>query len=76
VLHLLAGRSLLQHVLNAAAGLGADRTLVITGHGADAVRDSTAGSPPCSACARCRSSAPAMPCSRLVPHLPDTAAPR
>ena len=38
VLHTLAGRSLLQHVLNAVAGLGADRTLVIVGHGAEAVR--------------------------------------
>jgi bifunctional UDP-N-acetylglucosamine pyrophosphorylase/glucosamine-1-phosphate N-acetyltransferase len=33
----LAGRSLLQHVLNAAAQLGADRTIVITGHSADDV---------------------------------------
>ncbi len=38
VLHLLAGRSLLQHVLNAVAGLYADSTLVIIGNGADAVR--------------------------------------
>ena len=38
VLHTLAGRSLLQHVLNAVAGLVADRTLVIVGHGAEAVR--------------------------------------
>jgi len=37
VLHKLAGRSLLQHVLATAASLGADRTIVITGHGADAV---------------------------------------
>jgi bifunctional UDP-N-acetylglucosamine pyrophosphorylase/glucosamine-1-phosphate N-acetyltransferase len=42
VLHSLAGRSLLQHVLNAVAGLSADRTLVIVGHGADAVRASVA----------------------------------
>ncbi len=34
VLHTLAGRHLLQHVLNAAAGLGASRTIVVTGHGA------------------------------------------
>ncbi len=38
VLHPLAGRSLLQHVLNAVAGLHADNTLVIVGHGADTVR--------------------------------------
>ncbi|HVK31426.1 MAG TPA: bifunctional UDP-N-acetylglucosamine diphosphorylase/glucosamine-1-phosphate N-acetyltransferase GlmU [Burkholderiaceae bacterium] len=42
VLHWLAGRSLLQHVLNAVVGLSADRTLVIVGHGADAVRASVA----------------------------------
>jgi bifunctional UDP-N-acetylglucosamine pyrophosphorylase/glucosamine-1-phosphate N-acetyltransferase len=34
VLHRLAGRHLLQHVLDAAAGLGATRTIVVTGHGA------------------------------------------
>jgi bifunctional UDP-N-acetylglucosamine pyrophosphorylase/glucosamine-1-phosphate N-acetyltransferase len=37
VLHRLAGRPLLQHVLQTAAGLGADGIVVITGHGADAV---------------------------------------
>ncbi len=47
VLHRLAGRSLLQHVLDAAAqlgGEGANRTVVITGHGADAVEKACAGS--------------------------------
>ena len=34
----LAGRSLLRHVLDRAATLGADRTRVVVGHGADAVR--------------------------------------
>jgi bifunctional UDP-N-acetylglucosamine pyrophosphorylase/glucosamine-1-phosphate N-acetyltransferase len=37
VLHRLGGRSLLQHVLDAAAGLGDKRTVVIVGHGAEAV---------------------------------------
>jgi bifunctional UDP-N-acetylglucosamine pyrophosphorylase/glucosamine-1-phosphate N-acetyltransferase len=37
VLHRLAGRPLLQHVLDAAASLGASRTVIITGHGAEAV---------------------------------------
>ena len=37
VLHELAGRPLLQHVLHTAAGLGADGIVVITGHGADQV---------------------------------------
>ncbi len=37
VLHRLAGRSLLQHVLDAAKPLQAARTVVITGHGADEV---------------------------------------
>jgi bifunctional UDP-N-acetylglucosamine pyrophosphorylase / glucosamine-1-phosphate N-acetyltransferase len=37
VLHQLGGRSLLQHVLQTAAGLGADGIVAITGHGADAV---------------------------------------
>jgi bifunctional UDP-N-acetylglucosamine pyrophosphorylase/glucosamine-1-phosphate N-acetyltransferase len=37
VLHKLAGRSLLQHVLQTAAGLGADGIVAITGHGAEQV---------------------------------------
>jgi bifunctional UDP-N-acetylglucosamine pyrophosphorylase / glucosamine-1-phosphate N-acetyltransferase len=37
VLHRLAGMSLLQHVLKAAQALGHNRTVVITGHGAEAV---------------------------------------
>ena len=37
VLHKLAGRSLLQHVLETAAGLGANRIIAITGHGAELV---------------------------------------
>ncbi|HEY0858805.1 MAG TPA: bifunctional UDP-N-acetylglucosamine diphosphorylase/glucosamine-1-phosphate N-acetyltransferase GlmU [Albitalea sp.] len=37
VLHLLAGRSLLQHVVQTASALGADRIVTITGHGADEV---------------------------------------
>jgi bifunctional UDP-N-acetylglucosamine pyrophosphorylase/glucosamine-1-phosphate N-acetyltransferase len=37
VLHRLAGKALLQHVLDAAAALGPARTIVITGHGAEAV---------------------------------------
>ena len=37
VLHRLAGRALLAHVLDAAAGLAPRRVLVITGHGAEQV---------------------------------------
>ncbi|WKB50650.1 bifunctional UDP-N-acetylglucosamine diphosphorylase/glucosamine-1-phosphate N-acetyltransferase GlmU [Eleftheria terrae] len=37
VLHALAGRALLQHVLAAVAGLAARRTVVVTGHGAEQV---------------------------------------
>ncbi len=44
VLHRLAGRSLLQHVLDAAKPLQAARTVVITGHGADEVELAIAGS--------------------------------
>jgi bifunctional UDP-N-acetylglucosamine pyrophosphorylase/glucosamine-1-phosphate N-acetyltransferase len=42
VLHRLAGRALLQHVLDAAAPLQAQRTLIITGHGAEAVESAVA----------------------------------
>ncbi len=44
VLHRIGGRSLLQHVLDATVGLGAHRTLVITGHGADEVEAAVAAS--------------------------------
>ena len=43
VLHRLGGMSLLQHVLHAGAGLGAVRTVVITGHEAESVEASVAG---------------------------------
>nr|WP_051090485.1 MULTISPECIES: bifunctional UDP-N-acetylglucosamine diphosphorylase/glucosamine-1-phosphate N-acetyltransferase GlmU [Micromonospora] len=39
VLHPLLGRTLLGHVLTAAGPLGADRTVVVVGHGADQVRE-------------------------------------
>ena len=55
VLHTLAGRSLLRHVLDSAATLAPQRTLVITGHGADAVEASVA--------------ADAVQCVRQMPQL-------
>ena len=42
VLHGLGGRSLLQHVLQTAAALGADGIVAITGHGADEVEAAVA----------------------------------
>src|SRR6185503_12552627 len=42
VLHRLAGRSLLQHVLQTAATLGAQRIVTITGHGAELVEQAVA----------------------------------
>ncbi|MFY7866404.1 bifunctional UDP-N-acetylglucosamine diphosphorylase/glucosamine-1-phosphate N-acetyltransferase GlmU, partial [Roseateles sp.] len=43
VLHKLAGRSLLRHVLDMTQGLQAERNVVITGHGAEAVETAVAG---------------------------------
>ena len=43
VLHKLAGRSLLQHVLDSTAALPALHRIVITGHGADQVEQSVSG---------------------------------
>jgi bifunctional UDP-N-acetylglucosamine pyrophosphorylase/glucosamine-1-phosphate N-acetyltransferase len=43
VLHRLAGRPLLQHVLETVATLSADRVIVVTGHGAEAVEAAVAG---------------------------------
>ncbi|MEO8121591.1 MAG: NTP transferase domain-containing protein, partial [Rhodoferax sp.] len=42
VLHLLAGRALLQHVVDTAADLSARQVVVITGHGAIEVEAATA----------------------------------
>ena len=42
VLHKLAGRPLLQHVLQTAVGLNADGIVVVTGHGADEVEAAVA----------------------------------
>jgi len=42
VLHKLAGRSLLQHVLQTASRLGADGIVTVTGHGADEVEATAA----------------------------------
>lgn len=42
VLHKLAGRALLQHVLDSTAPLAADRHIVITGHGAETVEPAVA----------------------------------
>lgn len=42
VLHTLAGRSLLQHVLTTAAALDADGTVIVTGHGAEQVESAVA----------------------------------
>ena len=43
VLHRLAGATLLQHVLQASAARGAARTVIVTGHGADAVEAASRG---------------------------------
>jgi bifunctional UDP-N-acetylglucosamine pyrophosphorylase/glucosamine-1-phosphate N-acetyltransferase len=42
VLHRLAGRSLLQHVLQTVSALGAERIIAVTGHGADEVERAVA----------------------------------
>ena len=43
VLHLLAGRALVQHVVDTAAALSARQVTVITGHGATEVEAALAG---------------------------------
>ncbi|WP_027965644.1 bifunctional UDP-N-acetylglucosamine diphosphorylase/glucosamine-1-phosphate N-acetyltransferase GlmU [Halomonas halocynthiae] len=42
VLHRLAGKPMVRHVIDTAAGLNAERTHVVVGHGADQVRNSLA----------------------------------
>jgi bifunctional UDP-N-acetylglucosamine pyrophosphorylase / glucosamine-1-phosphate N-acetyltransferase len=71
VLHPLAGQPLLQHVLNAVAGLHADKTLVIIGSGADAVRAHLKEQP-----VRCVLQEPqhgtGHAVQQVVPHLADS----
>ena len=43
VLHPLAGRPMLVHVLDAATRIGAAKTVVVYGHGGDQVRTALAG---------------------------------
>ncbi len=52
VLHRLAGRSLLQHVLAASAQVDATRTIVVTGHGAEEVEAAVTASAPATLFAR------------------------
>ncbi len=42
VLHRLAGKAMVRHVIDTAAGLAAERTHVVVGHGADKVREALA----------------------------------
>ncbi len=46
VLHLLGGKPLLSHVLDACAGLHPDRVLVVVGHGVDRIREACPGVDP------------------------------
>ena len=46
VLHLLGGKPLLSHVLDACAGLDPDRVLVVVGHGVDRIREAYPGMDP------------------------------
>jgi bifunctional UDP-N-acetylglucosamine pyrophosphorylase/glucosamine-1-phosphate N-acetyltransferase len=72
VLHKLAGRPLLAHVLAATAALGEHRSFVITGHGADEVESAIAGSG-----AQCVRQMPQLgtghAVQQVVPYLADDA---
>ncbi|MFC3290807.1 NTP transferase domain-containing protein, partial [Modicisalibacter luteus] len=45
VLHPVAGKPMVRHVIDTAMGLGADRLHVVIGHGAERVRERLAGCP-------------------------------
>ena len=47
VLHPVAGRPMIEHVLDALAGAGVERPVVVVGHGADAVEAAIAGRATC-----------------------------
>ena len=71
VLHKLAGKSLLRHVLDTTAGLGAAQRLVITGHGADQVENAVAG-PGIAFVRQMPQLGTGHAIQQVVPHLPDS----
>ena len=68
VLHKLAGRSLLRHVLDAAAGLDAQGIVVVTGHGAEQVQAEVEASV-AAAAASTSARAEVVQCVRQQPQL-------
>ena len=72
VLHKLAGRPMLSHVIASTSGLNAAQQVVITGHGAEMVE---AAMTACNSCVRSRNWAPAMPCNKPCPCCLTTASP-
>ena len=68
VLHRLAGVSLLEHVLHSASAVGADRLIVVTGHGAEAV-EATVAQSGAQAAASSAPDATARECVRQSPQL-------
>ena len=79
VLHCLAGRALLQHVMDTVRGLDARRVVVITGNGAAEVEAAVTGWAQAAGRAapashgRSRNWEPATPCSRRCRCCPTTA---
>ena len=45
VLHSIAGRPMLSHVLDSAQALAPDEIVVVVGHGADQIQKASAGTP-------------------------------
>jgi bifunctional UDP-N-acetylglucosamine pyrophosphorylase/glucosamine-1-phosphate N-acetyltransferase len=74
VLHRLAGRPLLDHVLATVAALPPHRSWVITGHGADAVESAIAGSG-AQAVRQMPQRGTGHAVQQVVPHLADVAEP-
>ncbi|MFM2057215.1 MAG: hypothetical protein RLY71_1600 [Pseudomonadota bacterium] len=75
VLHTLAGRPLLQHVLEMGAGLGAERLITITGHGAEMVESAMRAALPAAPLAFVRQEpqlGTGHAVQQAVPELPDS----
>jgi bifunctional UDP-N-acetylglucosamine pyrophosphorylase/glucosamine-1-phosphate N-acetyltransferase len=71
VLHPLAGRSLLHHVLTTTAALGAERTIVVTGHEAARVEQAVAGLPGVHCVRQQPQQGTGHAVQQAVPRLPD-----
>ncbi|MEK9786143.1 MAG: bifunctional UDP-N-acetylglucosamine diphosphorylase/glucosamine-1-phosphate N-acetyltransferase GlmU [Gammaproteobacteria bacterium] len=73
VLHPLAGRAMLEHVVSTAEQLSPDHIHVVVGHGAQAIREAVSGSPSLHWVEQVSQLGTAHAVMQAMPHVPDGA---